>query len=153
MSDLPIQVGDMAPDFELNAAGDKNIRLSDFQGKKNVILSFHPLAWTGICAAQMKDLQEEIRTLNENETVALGISVDSVPSKQAWAETLSIKDVLLLSDFEPKGDVAKKYGIYRKEGFSERAVFVVNKKGIVEYARIYPISQKPELDEVLKIIL
>ena len=153
MSDFRIQKGDMAPDFQLPTAGDRIIKLSDFRGKKNVILSFHPLAWTGICAAQMEDLQKEIRTLNENDTIALGISVDSVPSKLAWAESLGIKDVLMLSDFEPKGAVAKEYGIYREAGTSERAVFVVDKKGIVKYAKVYPISEKPDLTEVLKVIL
>ncbi len=144
--------GDKAPDFELPAVGDKKVRLSDFRGKKNVILSFHPLAWTGLCAAQMKDLQESIKRLTDKDTVALGISVDSVPSKKAWAESLSVKDVEMLSDFEPKGAVARLYGIYREEGFSERAVFVVDKQGVIRFAKVYPIREKPDVGEFCAVL-
>ncbi|MDZ7337923.1 MAG: peroxiredoxin [candidate division KSB1 bacterium] len=146
------KVGEQAPDFELPAVGDKKIRLSDFRGKKNVVLSFHPLAWTGICAAQMKDLQENIKRLTDKDTVALGISVDSIPSKKAWAESLGIKDVEMLADFEPKGAVAKLYGIYRQEGFSERAVFVVDKQGVIRFAKVYPIKEKPDVGEFCAVL-
>jgi peroxiredoxin len=147
------KVGDKAPDFELPAVGNKKVRLSDYRGKKNVVLSFHPLAWTGICAAQMKDLQQNIRTLTDKDTVALGISVDSVPSKKAWAESLGITQVEFLADFEPKGAVAKLYGIYREEdGFSERAVFVVDKEGIIRFAKIYPIKEKPDFGEFCAVL-
>ena len=145
-------VGDMAPDFVLPAVSGKKIRLSDYRGKKNVILSFHPLAWTGVCAAQMQDLQNEIETLIDKETVALGINVDSIPSKQAWGESLGVKDVELLSDFEPKGMVAKDYHIYHEKGFSNRAVFVVDKKGIIKFAKVYPIPEKPNLAEIIPVI-
>ncbi len=146
------KVGDQAPDFELPAVGNKKVRLSQFRGKKNVVLSFHPLAWTGICAAQMQDLQANIKLLTDKDTVALGISVDSVPSKKAWAESLGITEVEFLSDFEPKGAVAKLYGIYREEGFSERAVFVVDKQGIIRFAKIYPIKEKPDVGEFCAVL-
>jgi peroxiredoxin len=146
------KVGEMAPDFELPAVGNKKIRLSDYRGKKNVILSFHPLAWTGICAAQMQDLEKNIQTLIDKDTVALGISVDSVPTKQAWAESLGIRHVEFLSDFEPKGEVARKYHIYREDGTSERAVFVVDKQGIILFAQVFPIKEKPDLLQIIPVL-
>ena len=152
MTDQYLKVGDAAPDFELPSVGDKSVKLSDFREKKNVILSFHPMAWTGICANQMQDLQKDIQTMVDKDTVALGISTDTVPSKQAWAETLGISDVELLSDFEPKGDVARKYGVYRDEGFSERAVFVVDKTGNITFVKIYPMGEKPDLAEIFPIL-
>ena len=145
--------GDKAPDFELPAAGDTKIRLSDYLHRKNVILSFHPLAFTGVCSAQMQDLQAESGTLNGKETVALGISVDSVPAKKAWADSLGVTDVLFLSDFEPKGRVARLYRVYReKEGFSERAVFIIDKEGIVRFSRLYPIKERPDIREIITAI-
>lgn len=146
------KVGEAAPDFELPAVGDKKIKLSDYRGRKNVILSFHPLAWTGLCAAQMQDLETHIQKFIGTDTVALGISVDSVPTKQAWAESLGVNQVEFLADFEPKGEVAKKYGIYREEGFSERAVFVVDRGGIIRYAKVYPIKEKPDLTQIIPVL-
>ena len=146
------KVGDAAPDFELSAVGDKKIKLSDYRGRKNVILSFHPLAWTGLCAAQMQDLEAHIQKFIDTDTVALGISIDSVPTKQAWAESLGVRQVEFLADFEPKEEVAKKYGIFREEGFSERAVFVVDKDGMIRFAKVYPIKEKPDLLEIFPIL-
>jgi len=146
------QVGEEAIDFELNAVGDKKIRLSDYRGKKNVILSFHPLAWTGVCADQMVDLEQNIQRLNDTDTVPLGISVDSIPSKKAWAESLGATNVEFLSDFEPKGEVIKKYNIWHRGGFSERAVFVVDKKGVIRFAKVYPTKQKPDFEEFFDVL-
>ena len=144
------KVGEKAPDFELPAVGDKKIKLSDYRGEKNVILSFHPLAWTGVCAEQMKDLQKNIQTFIDRDTVALGVSVDSIPTKKAWAESLGITQVEFLSDFEPKGETAKKYGVFIDEkGFGGRAVFVVDKQGIILFAKVYPLNEKPDLGEIL----
>ena len=146
------KVGEKAPDFELPAVGDKKIKLSDYLRKKNVILSFHPLAWTGVCATQIQDLEDNIQKFNDRDTVALEISVDSVPTKNAWAESLGVSQVEFLSDFEPKGDVSRTYGIYRKEGFSERAVFVVDREGIIRFAKVYLIKEKPDLAEIFLVL-
>ena len=100
----------------------------------------------------MQDLESNIQTFNDTDTVALEISVDSVPAKTAWAESLGISHVEFLSDFEPKGDVAKKYGIFREEGFSERAVFVVDKDGMICFMKVYPIKEKPDLLEIIPVL-
>ncbi|HHS14476.1 MAG TPA: peroxiredoxin [bacterium] len=152
MNSLLLREGEPAPDFELPAPGNRKIRLSQFRGEKNVVIGFHPLAWTPVCALQMKGLEENSSAFKASDTVALGISVDAVPSKTAWAESLGIKEVLLLSDFEPKGEVARLYGVYRDSGFSERAVFLVDKEGIIRFARVYPIKEVPDLSPVLALL-
>jgi peroxiredoxin len=93
----------------------------------------------------------EIKAFEKLNTVALGMSVDTVPSKKAWAKELGIKNTRLLSDFWPHGDVARSYGIFRgKEGFSERANIIVDENGQVVFVRVYPISQLPDIKEIIK---
>ena len=106
--------GEKAPDFSLTDHNDKEFKLSEFKGKW-ILLSFHPLAWTGVCSKQMKSLEKNFKEFEELNTVAVGINVDSVPSKKAWAESLGIKNTRLLSDFWPHGKVAKLYQIFREE--------------------------------------
>ncbi len=147
-----IQKGEHVPDFVLKDQNDKEIRLSDFKGKK-VLLSFHPLAWTAVCAKQMKSLEDNQKQLRDLNTVALGISVDTVPSKKAWAEELKVKNTKLLADFWEHGGLAKKLGIFRDQnGFSERANVIVNENGKVVFVKIYPIKEVPDIQEILKIL-
>lgn len=121
-----IRIGDKAPDFVLKNQNGEEIQLSDSKGK-NVLLSFHPLAWTRVCAEQMKSLEANVDAFERLNTAAFGVNVDSVPSKKAWAEYLDIKKTRLLSDFWPHGEVAALYGIFReKDGFSERANIVID---------------------------
>ena len=146
---MTIKVGDMAPDFVLKDNRNTEVRLADFGGKR-VLLSWHPLAWTGVCADQMKALEANKDLLAGLNTVALGISVDSVPSKNAWAKELKIAKTRLLSDFWPHGRIAGLYGIFRdKEGFSERANIVVDGSGAVVWVKIYDIPELPNIDEVI----
>ena len=86
------------------------------------------------------------------DTQVLGISVDSVPSKTAWAESMGLKSVLLLSDFWPHGEVAQRYGMLREEGFAERAVFLVDKEGVIRYVRVYALDEVPDLMEVFEVL-
>jgi peroxiredoxin len=147
-----IAIGKKAPDFTLKDQNNNSVKLSGFRGKK-VLLSFRPLAWTAVCQDQMKSLEENHVTFDDMNTVALGIGVDSVPSNKAWAEAMHIKNTRLLSDFWPHGDVAKSYGIFReKDGFSERANIVLDEALKVIFAKIYPISQLPEIEEILKLL-
>jgi len=147
---MTVKPGDKAIEFVLNDQDGKDIHLSDFNGKKG-ILSFHPLAWTKLCAEQMKSLEKNHARFEKLNTVALGISVDTVPSKKAWAKELGIKNTRLLSDFWPHGDVARSYGIFReKEGFSERANIIVDVNGKVIFVKVYPISQLPDIEEIIR---
>jgi peroxiredoxin len=147
-----IAVGSKAPDFILNDQNGKQVQLSELKGKK-VLLSFHPLAWTRVCAEQMKSLEANYEQFEKLNSIALGLSVDAVPSKKAWAKELAIENTRLLSDFWPHGEVAKLYDIFReKEGFSERANIIVDENLKVIFAQTYPISQVPDIEEVIKFL-
>ncbi|WXG39235.1 MAG: peroxiredoxin [Candidatus Freyarchaeum deiterrae] len=144
-----LKVGDKAPDFALRDHRDKEFKLSDFRGKK-VLLSFHPLAWTSVCADQMKSLESNKAVFDDLNTVAVGLSVDATPTKNAWAESLGIKDTRLLSDFWPHGDVAKRYGVFLdKPGISGRANIIIDENGKVEFIKVYPLHELPPIDEVI----
>lgn len=147
-----LKIGDKAPDFTLMDNRNKEFKLSDFKGKK-VLLSFHPLAWTSVCAAQMKSLEDNKAVLDGLNTVAVGLSIDAVPTKNAWAKNLGIKDTRLLSDFWPHGGVAKQYGAFReKEGFSERENIIIDENGRVEFIKVYRIDELPPIDEIINFI-
>jgi len=136
-------------DFILKDHNKEEFKLSDFKGK-NILLSFHPLAWTGVCAEQMKSLENNYDTFRELNTVAVGINVDSIPSKNAWAKSLNIKNTRLLSDFWPHGEVANLYKIFReKEGFSERANIIVDENQNIKFVKIYDILQLPDINEII----
>jgi peroxiredoxin len=149
MAEKTIEVGDKAPDFALKDQNRNDVKLSDYRGKK-VVLSWHPLAWTGTCTLQMKDLEAHRQDYEERGAVALGMSVDTAPSKKAWAEDMGIENTLLLADFWPHGEVAKKYGVFdEKSGASKRAVFIIDEEGIVRWKKIYPGGERPDVDEIL----
>ena len=147
-----IQQGEKAKPFLLKDNRDKEVRLSDFKGKK-VLLSFHPLAWTSVCAQQMQALEENKEKFDLLNTVALGFSIDTVPSKNAWAKNLGIQNTRLLCDFWPHGRIAKTYGLFRSaNGFSERANIILDEKHRVLFVKVYPIAQLPDLEEIFKVL-
>lgn len=142
-------IGKEAFDFVLFDHNNEKFKLSDFKGKK-ILLSFHPLAWTGICAKQMKSLEKNYEVFNKLNTIAVGINIDSIPSKNAWAKSLDIKNTRLLSDFWPHGEVAKLYHLFReKEGFSERANVIIDENQIINFVKIYDISELPDIDQII----
>jgi peroxiredoxin len=144
-----IWVGDIAPDFTLKDHHNQDFRLSDFSGKR-VLLSFHPLAWTPVCADQMKALEARAEAFRALHTVAVGISVDSFPTKHAWAKELGLKETRLLCDFWPHGAVAHALGVFREEdGFSERANILVDGQGRVSFIKVYDIPQNPDFEEII----
>jgi peroxiredoxin len=147
-----LAVGMSAKNFTLSDQNGQAFRLSEFKGKK-ILLSFHPLAWTSICATQMQDLEKNTDRFEKSNTVAVGLSVDSVPCKKAWADSLGIKRTRLLADFWPHGKVAKSFGVFRAEnGFSERCNIIVDEKGKILFVKVYPIKQIPEIKEIIDII-
>jgi peroxiredoxin len=144
-----LSVGDEAPDFELRTHRGGTIRLSDFRGNKNVVLAFHPLAFTPVCADQMGGYEADRARFDVEDAVVLGISIDAQPAKAAWAKTLGTISFDLLSDFYPHGEVARKYGVFReKDGISERALFIIDKRGRVAWAKTYEIPQQPDNEEL-----
>ena len=143
-----IQVGKKMKSFALKDQNGRDFRLSDHAGKK-LLLSFHPLAWTAVCAQQMQSLEKNRKAFDKLNTVAVGVSVDSVPCKAAWAKTLKIAHTGLLADFWPHGGFAKSLGILRADGISERANILIDEKGKVIFVKIYPIRELPDMGEIL----
>jgi len=116
-----LEIGTQVEDFEVKDQNEESFKLSTFRGKK-VLLSFHPLAWTSVCEKQMKSLEANQDVFESLNTVAVGVSVDSVPCKKAWAEHIDVKRTRLLCDFWPHGHVAELLKVFRHfNGFSERA--------------------------------
>ena len=143
-----IQPGMAAPDFSLPSSLGTEIRLSDFSGQP-VILAFYPSDWSPVCSDQMVLYNEVLPMFEEFGAQLLGISVDGVWSHRAFAEEKQI-GFPLLSDFEPKGAVAKSYGVFRdKRGTTERALFVIDGKGIVRWGHVSPANVNPGADGIL----
>jgi peroxiredoxin len=145
-----IAVGSDAPGFELRNHTGGKVRLSDYKGNKNVVLAFHPLAFTPVCSAQMQTYEQARARFADLDAVVFGISVDAGPSKRAWADSLGGITFDLLSDFHPHGAVASAYGVMRQDGISERAIIVVDKNGKVAWAKQYDIPEQPNVEEVFK---
>ncbi|HPR52249.1 MAG TPA: redoxin domain-containing protein [Deltaproteobacteria bacterium] len=144
-----VKVGDKLSDFTLKDQNGKDFNLSAYTGRK-ILLSFHPLAWTSLCARQMQSLEDNHDAFTEKNTVAVGLSVDSTPCKKAWAKELKIEQTRLLADFWPHGGLATTLGIFReKDGVSERANIIVDENGTVIFAKVYPISELPDIKEIL----
>ena len=134
-----VKTGDPAKNFSLKDPNDATFDLYEHMDKR-VLLSFHPLAWTPFCAAQMKSLEENREVLSTLNTIAVGISVDSITCKKAWAESLGIVHTPLLCDFWPHGAVAWRYGLFREaNGFSERATIILDEQQDVVFVRVYPV--------------
>ena len=148
MAEKSLSVGTKVKDFTLKDQNGKEFKLSAYKGKK-VLLSFHPLAWTSICAKQMQALEKNLKVFEKTGTVAVGLSVDSVPCKTAWAKSLKIRKTQLLADFWPHGGVASSLGLFRKGGTSERANILIDEKGKVAWIKVYPIGELPNIREVL----
>jgi peroxiredoxin len=147
-----IDTGKKAIEFTLKDQNGKEFKLSDIKGKR-VLLSFHPLAWTPVCTRQMQSLEDNADIFESLNTVPVGLSVDSVPTKKAWAEHMGLKRTRILSDFWPHGGVAHLYGLFReKEGFSERANVLVDENGKVIFSKVYEISVLPDIKEVIKLL-
>lgn len=145
-------LGESSPLFILKDQFGEEFDISKFKGKK-LLLSFHPLAWTSICAKQMLSLEENYKKFLELNTIPIGLSVDPVPSKKAWAEYLGIKNLKILSDFWPHGEVARKYEIFReRDGFSERANIIIDEEGKIIFFKIYPLKELPNIEEIIKFL-
>lgn len=146
---MALQVGDVAPDFELPASGNRVVKLSDFRGKKNVLLAFYPFAFSPVCSLQLPGLQQSLREFEALNTEVLGISVDSKHSSAAFAEHLKL-DFPLLSDFNR--EVTTAYSVLREGGFAERALFVIGKDGQIAYAHVNAIGEVPDNAPVFEVL-
>jgi len=145
----PLPVGTVAPDFTLPDAEGRRVSLSDFQGRP-VVVVFYPLDWSPGCSQQLDVYQQELDEFERRGATIIGISVDSIYSHGAWAAVRGIT-FPLLSDFHPKGDVARRYGVWREgDGFSERALYVVDAEGVIRYSHVSPqLHHIPDVYELL----
>ena len=145
---LKVKKGVQAPNFSLPSVSGEKVSLSQFQGKKNVVLSFVPAAWTPVCSDQWPGYNIAKDIFNQYDAVLLGITVDNIPTLFAWTNQMGQLWFPVLSDFWPHGAVAKKYGVLRSSGVSERALFVIDKKGMIRYIDVHDINKRPPLEDL-----
>jgi peroxiredoxin len=138
-----------APDFTLRVTPDQSLSLSELKGRP-IILAFYPEDWSPVCGDQMSLLNAVLPEFRKFKADLLGISVDGVWCHSAFAQNRNLH-FPLLSDFEPKGTVAKKYGVFReKDGFCERALFVIDKNGMITWSYLSPLAENPGADGILE---
>jgi peroxiredoxin len=148
-SHLKVKVGDPAPDFTLPSISGEKITLSQFAGKKNVVISFVPAAWTPVCSDQWPGYNIAKSIFDKNDAVLIGITVDNIPTLYAWTHQMGKLWFSVLSDFWPHGAVAARYGVLRSDGVSERALFVIDKAGIIQYIHVENINVRPKLEDLV----
>ena len=146
---LKVKVGEPAPDFEMPAVGGKTVRLSSFRGRSHVVLTFIPAAWTPVCSDQWPgyDIAQEL--FRKRDAVILGLSADNVPTLHAWTTDMGGLWFDVLSDFWPHGKTAETYGVLRSDGTTERALFVIDKQGIIRYIDVHDINERPPLEDLI----
>ncbi|MDR3604854.1 MAG: peroxiredoxin [Syntrophaceae bacterium] len=149
-SSTKLKAGDIAPDFSLPTLSGGPITLSQYLNKKNVVLSFVPAAWTPVCSQQWPGYNIAKDLFDKYDAQLIGISVDNIPTLHAWTKEMGDLWFPVASDFWPHGAVAKKYGILRSNGVSERALFVIDKKGVIRYVDVHDINSMPKLENLIK---
>jgi peroxiredoxin (alkyl hydroperoxide reductase subunit C) len=148
-SELKVTVGDLAPDFILSSIHGKSIHLKQFRGKKNVVLSFVPAAWTPVCSDQWPGYNIAQNIFENQDAVLLGITVDNIPTLHAWVQQMGPLWFDVLSDFWPHGDVASMYGVLRSDGTADRALIFIDKTGVVREIIVSDINVRPELEDLV----
>ena len=144
---MAIAVGQPAPDFTLKDQNQKDVKLSEYRGK-NVVIVFYPLDWSPVCTNEHTCFVSDLRQFEKLNAQVLGLSVDSVWSHKAFAEKLGIR-YPLLADFQPRGAVAEKFGVYLADkGITGRAIAIVDKAGKIAWLKNYEILTVPDMDEV-----
>jgi peroxiredoxin len=145
---VALEPGKQAPDFSLNATPDQKLSLRDFRGRR-LIMAFYPADWSPVCSDQLPIYSELLPEFRRMGAEVVGLSVDGAWCHAAFAKHRNLH-YPLLADFEPKGEVARAYGVYRKgEGVSERALFVLDGDGIIRWSYVSPIGVNPGADGIL----
>ena len=147
---MAIAVGQAAPDFSLKDQYDKEVKLTDFKGKKNVVLMFYPLDWSPTCTKEHVCFVNDMKRFETLDAEVVGASVDSTWSHKAYAEKMGIH-YPLLADFNPRGAVADKYGVYLADkGITGRAISIIDRDGKLAWHKNYDIPVVPDIEEVSK---
>jgi peroxiredoxin len=146
---VALAAGTKAPDFELRSAPEQTTSLADLRGRP-AILVFYPEDWSPVCSDQLALYQELLPEFERHDAALVGISVDGIWCHQAFANDRNLH-FPLLSDFEPKGEVARTYGVYRGgEGTAERALFVIDSDGLIRWSYVSPVDINPGADGILR---
>jgi peroxiredoxin len=149
-STLKVRVGEHAPDFSLPSITGERVTLNQFLGQKHVVLSFVPAAWTPVCSDQWPGYNIVEDIFDKNDAMLLGITVDNLPTLFAWTHQMGALWFPVLSDFWPHGKVADTYGVLRSDGTSERALVIIDKRGIIRYINVNDINKRPRLEDLVK---
>ena len=147
---MAVEVGQLAPDFELKDQHGTPVRLSGFRGKKNVVLVFYPLAFSGVCSGELAAMRDEFPEASRDDVELLTVSVDSGYALRAWSDAEQF-GFSLLSDFWPHGGVARSYGVFdEKLGIATRGTFIIDKDGVVRWKIVNPIPQARDIADYQK---
>lgn len=155
-SQTHLKPGDPAPDFTLRAIVEGkpgSVTLSDYEGNTNVVLSFVPAAWTPVCSDQWPGYNIVRELFEDRNATLIGITVDNLPTLHAWTRRMDADHTLwfpVASDFYPHGEVAQSYGVLRSSGVTERAIFVIDTKGIIRYIDVHDINERPKLESIIR---
>ena len=149
---MSVEVGEQAPDFELKDQHGTPVRLSSFQGTKNVVLVFYPLAFSGVCSGELSALRDDFPESAREDVELLTVSVDSTYVLRTWADRENF-DFSLLSDLWPHGGVAKIYGVFDEDkGMATRGTFIIDKAGVIRWKVVNPIPQARDIAEYKKVL-
>ena len=149
---MSVEIGEQAPDFELKDQHGTPVRLSSFQGSKNVVLVFYPLAFSGVCTGELCALRDDFPEVTREDVELLTVSVDSTFVLRTWADRDNFS-FSLLSDFWPHGDVAKLYGVFDADkGVATRGTFIIDKAGVIRWKVVNPIPQARDIAEYKKVL-
>ncbi|GHA65644.1 peroxiredoxin [Streptomyces tendae] len=147
---MTIQVGDKAPDFELKDNHGATVRLSEFRGRKNVVLIFYPFAFTGVCTGELCEVRDNLPQFSDRDTQVLAVSNDSIHTLRVFAEQEGL-EYPLLSDFWPHGNVSRDYGVFDEDkGCAVRGTFVIDQEGVVRWTVRNGLPDARDLTEYVK---
>ncbi len=147
---MPLTIGAPAPEFSLKDQDQREVRLSDYRGKKRVVLVFYPLDWSPVCTKEHACFVNDMKQFDQLDAQVLGVSIDSAYSHKAYADKMGIR-YPLLADFHPRGAVAAKYGVYLEDkGITGRAISIIDRNGNLAWQKNYDIPVVPDIQEVSK---
>ncbi|CAM5298455.1 peroxiredoxin [Streptomyces fumanus] len=147
---MAIQVGDKAPDFELKDNHGAGVKLSDFRGRKNVVLIFYPFAFTGVCTGELCEVRDHLPQFADRDTQVLAVSNDSIHTLRVFAEQEGL-EYPLLSDFWPHGNVSRAYGVFDEDkGCAVRGTFIIDREGVVRWTVVNGLPDARDLGAYVK---
>lgn len=146
---LTVKVGDPAPSFSLPSLSGETVSLAQYKGTRNVVISFVPAAWTPVCSDQWPGYNIAKDLFKQHDAVLLGITVDNLPTLYAWTRQMGELWFPVLSDFWPHGEAAQRFGVLRTDGTAERALFIIDKAGIIRFIKVSDINRRPNLKDIV----